>query len=252
MTGSAVGLFDVETLEPLTRKDAAGLLVEAGGGAMGGRSMADACRNAAPAYEVAPSAAGRQSTLEVLNASAVDMETPPTPSTTEPPDALDALIAKAGLQPREYGEIVHGFLEDHYAGRAMSIGARFDARLGEAARASVEAAAWAMCERWVASPLGRLAEGAVMRKSEFSVLTVGQKDGKRTVMRGTLDLLFEAADGTLYIIDFKSGKNEDAERYAAQLAAYGRAVQDIYHKKARAFLYYLRTGSSVEATPSES
>jgi ATP-dependent exoDNAse (exonuclease V) beta subunit len=50
----------------------------------------------------------------------------------------------------------------------------------------------------------------------------------------------------MYIVDYKTDRTVDPEKYAAQLAAYTRAVRDIFSKSTRAFLFYLREGRLVE------
>ena len=50
------------------------------------------------------------------------------------------------------------------------------------------------------------------------------------------------------MIDFKTDKAENPEDHYGQLAAYYRAVGDIFGKPVSLWLYYLRSGSAVNIT----
>jgi hypothetical protein len=53
----------------------------------------------------------------------------------------------------------------------------------------------------------------------------------------------------MHIVDFKTDKAENPGRHLGQLAAYRRAVSDIYPGKAvQAWLFYLRSGKALPVT----
>jgi ATP-dependent helicase/nuclease subunit A len=64
---------------------------------------------------------------------------------------------------------------------------------------------------------------------------------------GRIDLLFEW-EGVMYVVDFKTDRVREPERYFPQLAVYSRAVSDIFGKPVRAWLFYLRGAHTVEVT----
>jgi ATP-dependent helicase/nuclease subunit A len=235
------GLFDVAALPAMKRADTAGK--EAGDAAGRPKNITEAIARAEALYAGRPAHTPNESDIIMQNASALD-EAAGLPAGGAG-DALDALLKKAGLEAREFGSIVHAFIQDHYDGRAGRIPPKLDARLDADMRALITTEADAMRARWTASWLGRLAGDARFREAEFPVLTFVREAGRRVVVNGVLDLLFEA-DGVMYIIDFKSGRLESTSHYAAQLAVYRRAVEDIYRKPVRTFLYYLRSGKCVE------
>jgi ATP-dependent exoDNAse (exonuclease V) beta subunit len=69
-------------------------------------------------------------------------------------------------------------------------------------------------------------------------------------INGTIDLAFEAG-GTIYVVDFKTGKQEKAAEHAYQMAVYHKAARDLWQKDTRLILYWLRTGNAVEVTTPE-
>jgi ATP-dependent exoDNAse (exonuclease V) beta subunit len=54
-------------------------------------------------------------------------------------------------------------------------------------------------------------------------ITYRDADGR--IVHGVIDLLFEDADGTWHVLDWKTDRHPDPERHAPQLAAYARGVQ---------------------------
>ena len=69
---------------------------------------------------------------------------------------------------------------------------------------------------------------------------MGSDRDRKIIVTGIIDLLFDDGD-VMYIVDFKTDKYEDPARYAAQLAVYKRAVEDIFGKPAECRLFYLRS-----------
>jgi ATP-dependent helicase/nuclease subunit A len=167
-------------------------------------------------------------------------------------DALDKLLAKAGLEARQFGTMVHNVIENHFNRRPQRILLRFLADIED--KALIEALnreAEVMAERFFNSPLGKKAAAAEFRETEYPVLTVvnrgafagGQKDpGEDTVtLSGKIDLLFDGG-GRIYVVDFKTDRVEDITRHVGQMAVYKRAVEDIFKKPVSCRLFYLRNG----------
>jgi hypothetical protein len=109
-----------------------------------------------------------------------------------------------------------------------------------------------MASGFLSSNLGRLCRATDgLRETEFPVLTLVSAGNRVIPVTGQIDLLFEAS-GCVHLVDFKTDRTETPEHHLGQLAAYERAVQDIFSpqkdKKVRSWLFYLRTGREVEVT----
>lgn len=96
------------------------------------------------------------------------------------------------------------------------------------------------------------------REFKFSVLVPAQAyfpvaadvPEENVLLQGVIDCLIETRDGFV-ILDFKTdrikkgGAVERAEQYRPQLAAYARAVHEIYGRPVRAcVLYFFHTGDT--------
>jgi ATP-dependent helicase/nuclease subunit A len=139
-----------------------------------------------------------------------------------------------GLTPAEFGALVHRTIEERFAAGGASVPAT-----GAAALADEYASVFFQSE------IGQKSLSASYRKTEYAFLSLVEEAGVKKYVSGVIDLLFEAGD-EMYIVDYKTDRTIDPGKYAAQLAAYARAVRDIFSKKTRAFLFYLREGRLVE------
>jgi ATP-dependent helicase/nuclease subunit A len=160
----------------------------------------------------------------------------------------DAILGKAGLNPAEFGSLVHAFLEGRLTGRGPSVPSKIRSRVNdEKALKTLEDSASAMADAFIASGLGKRWASAARRESEFPVITSVDAGGKAVAVTGQIDLLFEE-NGSMVIIDFKTDRTENPEAHYGQLAAYSRAVGDIFGKPVSVWLYYLRSGRQADAT----
>jgi len=78
-------------------------------------------------------------------------------------------------------------------------------------------------------------------------------EGRTIAITGQIDLLFgedtNSNDaGPVTVVDFKTDRIENPEDHYAQLAAYFRAVEDIFARPVSVWLYYLRSGRAVDVT----
>jgi ATP-dependent helicase/nuclease subunit A len=164
---------------------------------------------------------------------------------------LDRILEHAGLQPADFGTLVHGFLDAQFNGKKPCIPAKLLARLDETHVSLVREAAHTMAERFLNSELGTLGMTASYRETEFPLLSAVQSKGRKIILSGQIDLLFETAphEPALYVVDFKTDHLEEPLRHAGQLAVYERAVSDIFGKPVRSWIFYLRSGNAVELTP---
>ena len=109
-----------------------------------------------------------------------------------------------------------------------------------------------LARRFVRSPLGKIAEKANLRESEFSFRSlIKNQAGREVFINGTIDLFFEDSN-SIHVVDFKTDNRELPAEHVAQMACYYHAVCGLYalptKKECRAWLYYLRTGHAVEMT----
>ena len=109
-----------------------------------------------------------------------------------------------------------------------------------------------LAKRFVLSPLGKIAETAKLRESEFSFRSLlKNRKGKEIFINGTVDLFFEDKE-TIHIVDFKTDSSEKPGEHTAQMSCYYHAICALFavplKKQCRIWLYYLRTGHAVEMT----
>ena len=59
-----------------------------------------------------------------------------------------------------------------------------------------------------------------------------------------MDLVFELGE-TVYVVDYKTDRDEIPDRHREQLAVYRKAAGDLYGKPVETWLFYLRTGHAI-------
>jgi ATP-dependent helicase/nuclease subunit A len=162
---------------------------------------------------------------------------------------LDRTMERIGLEPADLGTMVHAFLEDHFNKRKPRIPPAILSRLDEADWPAAAEAAEKLSRGFLESDLGRMSLAASYRESEFPVITAvtlhGGGENRNIPVAGKIDLLFEA-EGTIHVVDFKTDRDERQDDHLGQLAVYKQAAEDIFGKKTRVWLYYLRAGRAVE------
>ncbi|MDR0760809.1 MAG: UvrD-helicase domain-containing protein [Treponema sp.] len=164
-----------------------------------------------------------------------------------PDGPLDGILNRAGLEPSDFGTIVHSFLEARFNGAAPHIPPRIQARLDDRDIPPIREAAENMARAFLDSELGKLALNAAYRASEFPIITLAETKTEKIPVIGTIDLLFES-EGVMYVVDFKTDRVEEPARHHPQLAAYSRAVSDIFGKPVCAKLVYLRGCTVIDVT----
>jgi len=151
-----------------------------------------------------------------------------------------------------FGTIAHICVEANLNGKEPVIPANIAGFLNPAEADTFLTSGKELACRFVNSPLGRVAEGAGLRESEFSFRSlVRNKAGEEIFINGTVDLFFEDKD-SIHVVDFKTDSRESPGEHTAQMACYYHAVSALFavpvKKECRAWLYYLRTGHAVEMT----
>jgi ATP-dependent helicase/nuclease subunit A len=105
---------------------------------------------------------------------------------------------------------------------------------------------------FITSPLGKIAESAQQRESEFPFRSIIKNNaGEEIFIGGTIDLFFKDND-SYHVVDFKTDSQEIPGIHIAQMTCYYQAVCSLHalpeKKECRVWLYYLRTGHAVEVT----
>jgi len=215
-----------------------------------------------PAYQFIPKIINASSLH--LQTSAVDIPDVPTSGAHLPgkesfvqnefifdAEDIDTLLPQIGLEPQEFGVIVHQFIEDRFNNRTPQIPPRFAAHIGDSKKsAALAKAAQSMADGFFDSPLGRKALSAFLIKTEYPILTVadsGNNVHDKVIISGKIDLLFDNGK-SVCVVDFKTDREEDITRHIGQLAVYKRAAEDIFGKPVECRLFYLRTRQEADLT----
>ncbi|MDR2795262.1 MAG: UvrD-helicase domain-containing protein [Spirochaetaceae bacterium] len=152
-------------------------------------------------------------------------------------DGDDGFFEKLGLTPVEFGILVHSVIEERFS----TGGAALERHLNSAAEKLANQYASAFFE----SDIGKKSLRSSFRKTEFSFMSLYREGGKKTYISGVMDLLFEF-ENEIYIVDYKTDRLIDPEKHRKQLAVYSRAAENLFTKKTRACLFYLREGRLFE------
>lgn len=152
------------------------------------------------------------------------------------PEESEELGSGAGLPAYVTGLIVHRALEE-YAG---DVETALDAAVREFAPGNAAEEAGSLLRRYVNSPLYQSLPKEHKRELHFSLPT-----DAGLVLTGIIDFLGQEQDGTLTVVDYKTGMppapGEVKLGYAYQLALYKVAVEQLLHKPVgRAQLHFLQ------------
>jgi ATP-dependent helicase/nuclease subunit A len=156
------------------------------------------------------------------------------------------------FSPASFGTIAHACVESLLKGEEPIIPYNIAGFLTPQEAEGFHSAGKELAVRFIRSPLGKIAQKASLRKSEFSFRSlIKNSSGNEAFISGTIDLLFE--DGAaVHVVDFKTDGMELPQEHAAQMACYYHAASDLFaipaNKECRVWLYYLRTGHAMEMT----
>ncbi|WP_461247435.1 3'-5' exonuclease [Treponema sp. R6D11] len=174
---------------------------------------------------------------------------------------VDSLLAKISkIEDEEYGKFISGSfgtmahicVEALLSGKEPLFPPQLSSSVTPTEFEALFAAGKELANRFVRSPLGKIAESAKLRENEFSFRSlVKDNKGREVFINGTIDLFFEDAE-FIHVVDFKTDSRETPVEHTAQMACYYHAVSALFavpaKKECRAWLYYLRTGHAVEMT----
>ncbi|MCL1812605.1 MAG: UvrD-helicase domain-containing protein [Treponema sp.] len=206
-------------------------------------SIEEAARKAALDYETIPVVSPYCHIPQIIYASS--LHTQPFSESPAFSGRIDELLQQTGIPAQEFGTIVHSFIEAIFNEEEPKLHSRFSESLGITNRKALTETALALADGFFNSPLGRKAVSAGFRKTEYPVLTAVQCRQHKYIVSGKIDLLFDNGS-SVYVVDFKTDKDEDITRHIGQLAVYKRAAEDIFGKPAECRLFYLRTGHEAD------
>ena len=218
------------------------------------RSQREAALAAAPFYNAAETLSEGKAGQSVLQASKLRSTGAPggreeIPRGEENP--LDKLLQRAGLDPAEFGSLVHAALEwrldESSRKQPFIVPPKIRSRLEENLLQKVMAQAETMADNFLASELGKRCAYSGHIESEFPLVTSVVVEGKAIAIMGQMDLLFIENNETV-VVDFKTDRIERPENHYGQLAAYYQAAGDVFGKPVSAWLFYLRSGRAVNVT----
>ena len=164
----------------------------------------------------------------------------PAPLAEEPDDEIDALLEKHRISHADFGTYVHAAIEEGFTGSPASI------------PQEAREAAFSMAERFFASEIGKAAKAAAWRQTEYGFKIRTEVEGLGLcVVSGKMDLVFEDG-GTLFVVDYKTDKEENPAIYMDQMETYKKAAQGLFankfpNAKVEGALFYLRRGRVVKA-----
>lgn len=149
-----------------------------------------------------------------------------------------------GLTPAAFGTLVHSVIAERYAGGGAPYRNIDSVNGGHTWQNAVQFAG-RLADMFFDSDIGKKSLQAVFRKTEYPFLCLREEGGKKIYISGVIDLLFEF-ENEMYIVDYKTDKVVNPEKYREQIAVYVRAAEDLFCKKTRGFLFYLREGGLIE------
>ncbi len=159
-----------------------------------------------------------------------------------------------------FGTIAHAYMEAAINGTSPVISNRDISAIAESKQKlnTVYSACEKMQDMFKNCELGKKAAASAWHKAEYAfksrVCDVQNESGEIDsgyVISGTMDLVFQNADGSYTIVDYKTNEQIKPELYLAQLACYRQAVSRIFgcsSESVRCILYYLRYGKEVDIT----
>lgn len=191
-----------------------------------------------------------------LDAEAAEDTDTPRPQTRTPFERPDFAAQKLGLTAPQRGTALHKvlqYLDFARTGSAEEIAGEIDRLTAGQFITGEEGRSADPCKlaAFFASELGRELLAAPVREREykFSLLLPGEDffpgaEGEEILFQGVVDCWFEDERG-ITIVDFKTDRLPDPERYRPQVEAYARALEELLGRRAaRKALYFFATGET--------
>ena len=171
-------------------------------------------------------------------------------------DSPDDTLDSAAFTAADFGTLVHDYLRAQAEGiepEEYQAPVKLFKQLTEREIASIKAEAIKMCRDFAASNFGKAAYNSQASARAADRLLKAEWAFRMSyegfIWTGSIDLIYENADGTFTIIDYKSDNEIVPERYTAQQETYRTAAAKLLHiaeEKISCHLWYLRHNKSVE------
>ncbi|MCR4940196.1 MAG: UvrD-helicase domain-containing protein [Treponemataceae bacterium] len=153
-----------------------------------------------------------------------------------------------------FGTIAHAYMEAAITGKEPVISEREWAGLENRKKAieTVKSICGEMAAVFGKSELGSEVAACMASKRFIKAEYSFRSRLSKSILKGTIDLVFENPDGSFTIVDYKTNQSIKPELYYLQLASYRQAVAAMLGVKdvssIRCLLYYLRFGKTVDIT----
>ena len=149
----------------------------------------------------------------------------------------------------DFGSIAHAYFEAFISGKAIFVKKNLTRGLegSEKKLREVETICLELQKKFAESEIGKQAKKSLRKKTEWTF--VSKIEG--TFIKGSIDLIYQNADGTYTLVDYKTNQSESSELYETQLALYLDAASNMLKtakENIRCVLYYMRTGNVVDIT----
>lgn len=155
-----------------------------------------------------------------------------------------------------FGTIAHAFMESFVNGNEVKYLQKEIVAIKDRNKDinTIEKICREMQEKFRDSELGKSAIDAKKNrfcKTEYSFRSKvdSENPDEEKIVKGTIDLVFQNADGTFTIVDYKTNQTIEPEIYRTQLGFYRNAVSQmvgIAPNSIKCCLYYLRLGKSIQ------
>ena len=163
-------------------------------------------------------------------------------------DGTTDILQGVDFSAADFGTLVHAFLEAQAKGIPCD---KFEPEpkllknLGESPEKleSILQECRSMCQNFAASELGQQLENCKSAGSFYRAEWAFRMFLDGYIFTGSIDLIFQNADGTYTIVDYKSDKEIDSEKYRGQQDCYKKAASrmlNVSEDKISCWLYFLR------------
>jgi ATP-dependent helicase/nuclease subunit A len=155
-------------------------------------------------------------------------------SVNEDDDELSGMLGTLGIPANDFGTYAHRAIEARFTGESPQV------------PDEIRAVTDRMADKFMDSDLGKKSRASVWKETEYGFITTYEYEGRAITVTGQIDLLFEY-EGTVYVVDYKTDREENPEAHEEQLAVYRKAAGDLFGLPVETWLFYLRTGNAVRA-----
>ncbi len=169
-------------------------------------------------------------------------------------DGTDDILQGVDFNAADFGTLVHAFLEAQAKGvdcNKFEPEPKLLKNLNESPEKlkSVLQECRSMCREFAASNLGQQLEQSKLAARFFRAEWAFRMFLDNYIFTGSIDLIFENADDTWTIVDYKSDQQIDSEKYRGQQDCYRKAASrmlNVPEDKIECWLYFLRHKEAVK------